>query len=87
MLVKYLGEFLSHIHRKLMLFIPKTIDEASIQAQYLEGDKWKQQTSPHKQLESQKQQRKRKKKKWNKKKIVVATQGETSSIQQCKGCD
>jgi hypothetical protein len=28
-----------------MLFRPKTIDEASIQEQYLEGDKRKQQTS------------------------------------------
>jgi hypothetical protein len=51
MLVKYLGEFLPHIHRQLMLFRPKTIDEASIQAQYLEGDKRKPQTSTHKQVE------------------------------------
>jgi hypothetical protein len=33
MLVKYLGALLSQIRRQLMLFRPKTIDEASIQAQ------------------------------------------------------
>jgi hypothetical protein len=44
-----------------MLFRPNTIDEASIQAQYLEGDKWKKQTSMHKQVEPQEKQRKRKK--------------------------
>jgi hypothetical protein len=71
-----------------MSFIPKTIDEANIQAQYLEGDKQKQQTNPHKQVEPQEQQRKNKnKKKWNENKVVVATQEETPSIQQCKGCD
>jgi len=71
MLVKYLGEFLPHISRKLMLFRPRTIDEANIQAQYLEGDKEKQQTSAHKQVEPQEQQRKGKnKKKWNEKNIV-----------------
>ena len=75
MLVKYLGEFLPQIHRQLMLFRPNTIDEANIQAQYLEGDKQTQQTSTHKQLELQEKQRKRKnKKKYYKKKIVVATQ-------------
>jgi len=39
MLVKYLGEFLDKIHRQIMLSIPNTIDDASIQAQYLEGYK------------------------------------------------
>jgi len=39
MLVKYLGELFPHIHSKLMLFIPNTIDEAKIQALYLEGEK------------------------------------------------
>jgi hypothetical protein len=53
MLVKYLGELLSHIHRLMMLFRLKTTDEASIQAQYLEGDKQKQQTNPHNQVEPQ----------------------------------
>jgi hypothetical protein len=48
MLVKYLGEFLPQIHRQVMLFILKTIDEANIQAQYLEGEKWKQQKNPQK---------------------------------------
>jgi len=33
MLVNYLGEFLPHIHKQFMLFRPKMIDEASIQAQ------------------------------------------------------
>jgi hypothetical protein len=55
MLVKYLREFLLHICRQLMLFICKIIDEADIQAQYLEGDKQKQQTNPHKQVEPQEQ--------------------------------
>jgi hypothetical protein len=71
-----------------MLFRPKTIYEANIQAQYLEGDKQKQQTSTHKQVEPQEQQRKKKtKKKWNENKIVATRQEETPSIQQCKGCD
>jgi hypothetical protein len=61
MLVKYLGALLPHIHRKMMLFRPKTIDEANIQAQYLEGDKQKQQTNPHKQVEPQEQRRERRK--------------------------
>jgi hypothetical protein len=43
MLIKYVGALLPHIRCQLMLFIPKTIDEASVQAQYLEGDKRKQQ--------------------------------------------
>jgi hypothetical protein len=88
MLVKYLGELLPQIHRQLMLFRPKTIDEANIQAQYLEGDKQKQQTNPHKQVEPQEKQRKKKnKKKWNEKKVVETTQEGTPPIQQCKGCD
>jgi hypothetical protein len=87
MLVKYLGALFLHIRRKKMLFIPNTIDEAIIQAQYLEGDKRKPQTT-HKQVEPQEKERKRKnKKKWNEKKIVEAKQEETYSIQQCKGCD
>jgi hypothetical protein len=53
MSVKYLATFLPHICRKIMLFRPKTIDETNIQAQYLEGDKKKKQTSPHKQVEPQ----------------------------------
>jgi hypothetical protein len=87
MLVKYLGALLPHIHRQLMFFRRKTINEANIQARYLEGDKRKPHTT-HKQVEPQEQQRKRKnKKKWNEKKIVATTQEETPSIQQCKGCD
>jgi hypothetical protein len=39
MLVKYLGALLPQICRQLMLFRPKTIDVASIQTQYVEGDK------------------------------------------------
>jgi hypothetical protein len=38
---------------QLVLFIPKKIDEAIIQAQYLEGDNKKKQTSTHKQVEPQ----------------------------------
>jgi hypothetical protein len=73
MLVKYLGELLSHICRQIMLFKPNKIDKASIQAQYLEGDKQKQQTGTHKQVEPQEQQIKKKNKKWNEKNIVVET--------------
>jgi hypothetical protein len=88
MLVKYLGALLPHIRRKLMLFRPNTIDEASIQAQYLEGDKQEQQTNRHKQVEPQEKYIKKKNKKtWNEKNIVATTQEETPSIQQCKGCD
>jgi hypothetical protein len=61
MLVKYLGALFPQIRRQLMLFRPKTIDEASIQAQYLEGDKRKQQTNPHKQVEPQEQAEKEEK--------------------------
>jgi murein tripeptide amidase MpaA len=82
-LVKYLGALLHQIHRQMMLFRPNTIDEANIQAQYLEGDKQNPQTT-HKQVEPQEQQRNRKNKKWNEKNIVETTQEETNSIQQCK---
>jgi hypothetical protein len=60
MLVKYLGELLPQIFRQLMLFRPKTIDDDIIKAQYLEGDKRKQQTNPHKQVEPQEQRERRK---------------------------
>jgi hypothetical protein len=78
MLIKYLGAFLPHI-QQMMLFRPNMIDEANVQAQYLEGDKWKKQASTHKQVEPQEQQKKKKKKKWNEKKIVETTQEETPS--------
>jgi hypothetical protein len=71
----------------MMLFRPNTIDEAIIQAKYLEGDKQKKQTSTHKQVEPQEKKKEEKKKKWNEKNIVATTQEETPSIQQCKGCD
>jgi hypothetical protein len=41
MLVNYFGSLLPHIHRQLMVFRLKTINEASIQARYLEEDKRK----------------------------------------------
>jgi hypothetical protein len=64
------------------------IDEASIQEPFLEGDKRKQQASTHKQLEPHKwKQKKKNKKRWNEKNIVAIAQEETSSTQQCKGCD
>jgi hypothetical protein len=87
MLIKYLGEFLPHICRKLMLFRPNTIDEANIQAQYLEGDKQKKQTNPHKQVEPQEQQGRGKIKRSGMREYCGRAQEETPSIQQCKGCD
>jgi hypothetical protein len=52
-LVNYLGTLFPQTHRKLIRFIQNTIDEAKIQPEYLEGDKRKQQTEPHKQGEAQ----------------------------------
>jgi hypothetical protein len=40
-LIEYLGASLPQIRRKLKLFRKNMIDEVSIQAQYLEGDKKK----------------------------------------------
>jgi hypothetical protein len=70
-----------------MLFKPKTIDEASVQAQYLEGDKQSNSSGMHKQTKPQEKQRKGKKKKWTDKKIVAVTQEATPSIKQCKACE
>jgi len=82
MLIKYLVAFLPHIHRKPILFIPKTIDEAIIQEKYLNGVKQKKQAIMHKKVEPREKQRKKKnKKKWNEKKIVVAEKEETHATQ------
>jgi hypothetical protein len=87
MLVKYLGALFPHIRRKLMLFIPNTIDEASIQAQYKRETSEETNKSSQASRTTRETEKKKNKKKWNEKKIVETTQEETPSIQQCKGCD
>jgi hypothetical protein len=37
LLVKYIGGLHSHLRRKMVLFNPEIIDEAYLQAQYLEN--------------------------------------------------
>lgn len=43
--IKYLGSLHSHISREVLILKPKTLDEACIQAQYIENDKKKVQPS------------------------------------------
>jgi hypothetical protein len=40
-LMKYLGALHYPVQRQLMLFKPKSVDEASVEVQYFEGDKRK----------------------------------------------
>jgi hypothetical protein len=52
--LKYLGGLYSHLRRQVMLFKPRIVDEASVQAQYLEYmDKKKGQPSGSKQKDHQ----------------------------------
>jgi len=62
-LLMYLGDFHRHLHEKVMLFKPKIVDEACVQAQYLDNIGLKRaQTSGSKQKEQQNASKEGKKK-------------------------
>jgi len=74
-LLKYLGGLHLHLREKVMLFKPKTMDEACVQAQYLENICLKRaQSSGLKQKEQQETYKEwKKKKKWVKDKKTTTT--------------